>query len=357
MPVFEVKTSHCSYPNVIERGVSGRVRDYLPKRHGKLFVLTTDDVWRLHGHVISSQFEPGELEVLRFEGGESNKRLANLERLAEEMSERGADRTSIVIGFGGGIVTDMGGFLAAIFMRGVPVLQIPTTLLAQVDAATGGKTGVNLRSGKNLIGSFHQPLAVLIDPALLSTLPEREYRAGLFEVLKCGVIRDPEIFSHFVHQRSEILAMDPAMVDALVAAAVRVKVDVVSADEKEGDLRRILNFGHTIGHAIEAETGYTRLLHGEAIAWGMIAAVQLSFLTGLLSEEDCALIEQTIRNYGPIPSVSDLDPDKLIGRLAKDKKTLGGKIHFVLPTGIGTVKIVPDIPPSQIKQAIVNTLG
>src|SRR3954451_23209609 len=356
MPVYEVRTSHCSYPNVIERGASGRIREYLPQRHGKLFVLTTDDVWRLHGHVISTQFQQDEYEVLRFEGGESNKRLANLERLAEAMSEAGADRTSVVIGFGGGIVTDMGGFLAAIFMRGIPVLQIPTTLLAQVDAATGGKTGVNLRSGKNLIGSFHQPLAVLIDPALLSTLPEREYRAGLFEILKCGVIRDPKIFAQFAHHRPEILAMDRELVDSLLAAAVRVKVDVVSADEKEGDLRRILNFGHSIVHAIEAETEYTRLLHGEAIAWGMIAATELSSLAGLLSKEDCRKIKETIRSYGPIPLVSDLEPERLIARLAKDKKTLGGKIHFVLATGIGAVKIVSDVDPSQVKQAIVNTL-
>src|SRR5947209_1256986 len=207
MPVLEVKTSHCTYPNVIERGSSGRIRDYLPRKHGKLFVLTTDDVWRLHGDVINRQFEPEQVEILRFEGGENNKRLASLERLAEEMSERGADRTSIVIGFGGGIVTDMGGFLAAIFMRGVPVLQIPTTLLAQVDAATGGKTGVNLRSGKNLIGSFHQPMAVLIDPNLLATLPEREFRAGLFEIIKCGVIRDPDLFGLFWDRSSEILGM------------------------------------------------------------------------------------------------------------------------------------------------------
>jgi 3-dehydroquinate synthase len=356
MPVFEVETSHCRYPNLIERGASGRIREYLPQRHGKVFVLTTDDVWRLHGEVISRQFQPGEFEVLRFEGGEQNKRLASLERLAEEMSERGADRTGIVIGFGGGIVTDMGGFLAAIFMRGVPVLQIPTTLLAQVDAATGGKTGVNLRSGKNLVGSFHQPLAVLIDPQLLSTLPDREYRAGLFEVLKCGVIRDPELFFHFAKRRDEILAMNPELVDALVAGAVRVKVDVVSADEKEGDLRRILNFGHTIGHAIEAETEYARLLHGEAIAWGMIAATELSFLTGHLSREDCQAIVETIRNYRPIPSISDLNPDNLIGRLTKDKKTLGGKVHFVLATGIGSVKIVSGLDASTVKQAIVKTL-
>jgi 3-dehydroquinate synthase len=356
MPVFEVKTSHCSYPNAIERGVSGRVRDYLPQRHGKIFVLTTDDVWRLHGEVIQNQFQPGDFEVLRFEGGENNKRMASLERLAEEMSEKGADRTSVVVGFGGGIVTDMGGFLAAIFMRGLPVLQIPTTLLAQVDAATGGKTGVNLRSGKNLIGSFHQPLAVLIDPDLLSTLPEREYRAGLFEILKCGIIRDPDVFWEFSRRKDDILAKKPELVDTLVAAAVRVKVDVVSADEKEGDLRRILNYGHTIGHAIEAETEYTRLLHGEAIAWGMMAATELSFLTGLLGEEDRNEIERTIRSYGPIPSIADLTPESLIGRLAKDKKTLGGKVHFVLATGIGAVRIVSGVDTSQVKQAILNTL-
>jgi 3-dehydroquinate synthase len=356
MPVFEVQTSHCRYPNIIERGASGHIRDYLPRRHGKVFVLTTEDVWRLHGQVIRTQFQTGEFEALYFEGGENHKRMASLERLAEGMSEKGADRTSVVVGFGGGIVTDMGGFLAAIFMRGVPVLQIPTTLLAQVDAATGGKTGVNLRSGKNLIGSFHQPLAVLIDPELLSTLPEREYRAGLFEILKCGIIRDPEVFRQFARRRDDILAQKPELVDALVAAAVGVKVDVVSADEKEGDLRRILNFGHTIGHAIEAETEYTRLLHGEAIAWGMIAATELSFLTGLLRKEDRDEIETTIRSYGPVPSIADLSPENLIGRLAKDKKTLGGKVHFVLATGIGTVKIVSDVEVSQVKQAIVNTL-
>src|SRR3954452_2908819 len=317
MPVFDVKTSHCSYANVIERGVSGRMREYLPQRHGKLFVLTTDDVWRLHGQVIRDQFQPSDFEVLRFEGGESNKRLANLERLAEEMSERGADRTSIVIGFGGGIVTDMGGFLAAIFMRGIPVLQIPTTLLAQVDAATGGKTGVNLRVGKNLIGSFYQPIAVLIDPDVLSTLPEREYRAALFEVIKCGVIRDSELFDLFSERRAEILSMDAPLVDRLVAGAVRVKAEVVSQDEKEGDLRKILNFGHTIGHAIEAETGYTRLLHGEAVAWGMIAATELAVLCGLLERVVGRQIQDTICDYGPLPSVKDLEPDNLIGRLAR----------------------------------------
>src|SRR5436305_9342444 len=216
MPVFEVKTSHCTYPNVIERGASGRIRDYLPQKHGKLFVLTTDEVWRLHGHVISRQFEPGAFEVLQFEGGENNKRLASVERLAEEMSERGADRASIAIGFGGGIVTDMGGFLAAIFMRGIPVLQIPTTLLAQVDAAIGGKTGVNLLAGKNLLGSFHQPLAVLTDPSILDTLPDREYRAGLYEIVKAGIIREPDLFRYLDVRRHAVIARRPEAVDHII---------------------------------------------------------------------------------------------------------------------------------------------
>src|SRR5689334_8359317 len=217
MPVFEVKTSHCTYPNVIERGASVRIREHLPRRHGKVFVLTTDDVWRLHGDVISGQFQPGEFEVLRFEGGENNKRLASLERLAEEMSEGGADRTSIVIGFGGGIVTDMGGFLAAIFMRGIPVLQIPTTLLAQVDAALGGKTGVNLVGGKNLIGSFHQPLAVLVDPAVLDTLPDREYRAGLYEVIKSGIIASEPLFRLLSDNRNDVLSRSPEVTDRIIS--------------------------------------------------------------------------------------------------------------------------------------------
>jgi 3-dehydroquinate synthase len=272
------------------------------------------------------------------------------------MSERGADRKSLVIGFGGGIVTDISGFLAAVFMRGVPVLQIPTTLLAQVDAATGGKTGVNLRSGKNLIGSFHQPIAVLIDPDVLYTLPEREYRAGLFEVIKCGVIRDRALFDLFSQRAGEILSLQPELVEQLIAGAVRIKAEVVSADEKEGDLRRILNFGHTVGHALEAETKYERFLHGEAVAWGMAVATELAAILGMLARAEASCIQEVIFRFGPLPSANGLDADRLLERLGKDKKTLGGRVHFVLPTAIGKVKIVSDIETSAIRKAITETL-
>ncbi len=364
MPAFEVRTPHHTYANVVERGILRRVSEYIPGGAGKLFLITTEEVWRLHGAVLQAQFEADKLHVLLFPGGEANKRLSALEQLAEQMVALGADRTSVVIGFGGGIVTDVSGFLAAIYMRGVPVLHIPTTLLAQVDAAIGGKTGVNLPRGKNLIGSFHQPLAVLIDPEVISTLPEREYRAGLFEVIKCGIIRDRGLFDLLTERSDDVLARRPQLVDELIGAAVRIKAEIVSADERESDLRRILNFGHTIGHAIEAETEYARFLHGEAIAWGMLAATRLAEVTGMLCPADAGRIASTICRYGVCshasdevsPNPKDLDPDRLIARLASDKKTLAGKVHFVLPTRIGEVKVVTDIDIRLVRQAIVESL-
>lgn len=349
MPAFEVKTADHAYSAVIERGILRRIAEFVPASTGKVFVLTTEDVWQLHGWDSDAQ-------ILFFPNGEANKRLSVLERLAERMLAAGADRTSILIAFGGGIVDDVGGFLAAIFMRGVPVLQVPTTLLAQVDAAVGGKTGVNLASGKNLIGSFHQPLAVLIDPDVLATLPAREYRAGLFEVIKAGVIRDRRLFDLLDQQADEVLAMQPGVVDELIAAAVRIKAEVVSADEREGDLRRILNFGHTIGHAIEAETEYVRFLHGEAVAWGMLATARIAELAGKLSVEEAERIRRVICRYGPLPPASDLDADRLMARFANDKKTMQGKVHFVLPTRIGEIEIASGIDPALVRRAITDAL-
>jgi 3-dehydroquinate synthase len=356
MATFEVQTAQRTYDSVVERGILKRAGEYIPPKTGKIFVVTTEDVWNLHGKRFETGLSGRPYQVLFFPGGEIHKRMAPVEALAEQMISYGADRTSLVIGFGGGIVTDVSGFLAAIFMRGIPVLQIPTTLLGQVDAAVGGKTGVNLVSGKNLIGSFHQPLAVLIDPEVTATLPIREYRAGLFEVIKCGIIRDRPLFDLLNDHTDDILSMRPDLVDQLVSAAVRIKAEVVSADERESDLRRILNFGHTIGHALEAETDYTRFLHGEAVAWGMLAATRLAEIETILSPEDAKAIEKTICRYGPLPKASDLNPDRLIERLASDKKTLQGHVHFVLPTTIGNVVVISDIGTKAIRQAIADSL-
>jgi len=255
------------------------------------------------------------------------------------------------------VVTDRRGFLAAIFMRGIPVLQVPTTLLAQVDAALGGKTGVNLATGKNLIGSFHQPVAVLIDPGVLSTLPDREYRAGLFEIVKAGIIRETALFRFLAERSGDVLARRPEALDYIIAESVRMKAEVVSADEREGGVRKILNFGHTFGHALEVETGYTRFLHGEAVAWGMRAAVYLAEMTGYLSAEDSVEILETIALYGPVPPMDGIRAENLLARLVHDKKTVQGKVHFVLPERIGEVKVVSGIEPKAVFEAIRSALA
>jgi 3-dehydroquinate synthase len=242
-------------------------------------------------------------------------------------------------------------------MRGIPVVQVPTTLLAQVDASLGGKTGVNLVTGKNLIGSFHQPLAVLIDPAVLATLPEREYRAGLYEIVKAGIIREPRLFRFLADRSREVLARQPEAVDRIIADAVRMKCEVVSADEREGDLRRILNFGHTFGHALEAETGYTRFLHGEAVAFGMRAAIYLGQMTGHLSAEDAVEILDLLKLYGPIPPLDGIPAGNLLARLVHDKKTVRGKIHFVLPVRIGEVAVVSGIDEKWVLESIRSALA
>jgi len=357
MPSFEVKTPQRNYHAIVERGLLARAAEYLPTKVGKVFVVTTDDVWRHQGDALAKGLAGVAHDKLLLPGGESHKRLAPLEALAEEMVARGADRTSVIIAFGGGIVNDMGGFLAAIFMRGIPVLQIPTTLLAQVDAAMGGKTGVNLVAGKNLIGSFHQPLAVLIDPASLDTLPEREYRAGLFEVIKYGVISSPGLFELLTNRQRDVAARVPDVVDAIITESVRIKAEVVSADERESGVRKILNFGHTIGHALEAETGYSRFLHGEAVAFGMQAAVRLAEATRHLTPEDGTSIRKTIERYGPIPPLNGIPAKNLMGRLTADKKTIQGKVHFVLPTKIGEVKVVSGVEDNLVFSAIEASLG
>jgi 3-dehydroquinate synthase len=257
-----------------------------------------------------------------------------------------------VIAFGGGIVTDLGGFLAAIFMRGIPVIQIPTTLLAQVDAAVGGKTGGNLAAGKNLIGSFHQPLAVLADSDVLASLPEREYHAGLYEVIKHGIIASEPLFRVMEQKRAAVFAQDPAMVEHMVAESVRIKAEVVSADERESGLRRILNFGHTFGHALEAETKYTRFLHGEAVSWGMRAAAHLAGAIGMIPARDVQSVTDVLSAYGPIPPLRGIDAEPLQARMLKDKKTVQSRIHLVLPVRIGEVIVRDDVAERDIRDAI-----
>jgi 3-dehydroquinate synthase len=243
------------------------------------------------------------------------------------------------------------GLLASLYMRGVDVVQIPTTVQAQLDAAIGGKTGVNLRTGKNLLGTFHQPRAVLIDPAVLFSLPEREFRAGLYEALKCGVLGNPALFSCLEKLEVKALRRDAAALEWVIAESVRLKAEVVASDERESGLRRVLNFGHTIGHALEAESGYRRFLHGEAVAWGMIAATHIAVATGRIDRNDAGRISQAVLGLGPLPKVQARGP-AIVRLLRSDKKTRNGVVHFVLPREIGKVEIVNDVAESVIIEAV-----
>lgn len=351
MPSHVVTTGTQRYECHIERGILARVAEYLPAKAGKVFIITTRDVWQLHGSHMTFPHE-----VVFFPGGEPNKKLSVLEAMAGVLLAKGADRSSVIVAFGGGIVGDVGGFLAAIFMRGIPVIQVPTTLLAQVDASIGGKTGVNLTGGKNLIGAFHQPLAVLIDPSVLTTLPEREYRSGLFEVVKYGIISSPALFRLLADNSAGVLKQDPEAVDFIVSDSVRIKAEVVSADEKEGGLRRILNYGHTLGHALEAETHYSRVLHGEAVAYGMNAAAYLAERLGILSKPDADEMRRVTALYGPWPATADLSPEALTAHTLKDKKTIQGTTHFVLAEGVGTVRVVSGIAAADVVAAAAAAL-
>lgn len=357
MPVFQVTTPQRTYPAVVQRGAIECLPKYMPAGHGRIFLISTRDVWDIYGKRVLASLAGRDSETLFFAGGEDNKRLAHIEHLADQMAERGADRSSIIIAVGGGIVTDMAGFLAAVFMRGIPVIQIPTTLLAQVDAAVGGKTGVNLVAGKNLIGSFHQPLAVLIDPSVLASLPPREYHAGLYEVIKSGVIRSESLFRIFAQRHDDILARKPEVLDHIVAESVRIKAEVVSADERESGLRRILNFGHTFGHALEAETHYTRFLHGEAVSWGMRAATYLAESLEMIDPRDSEAIIGVLNRYGPIPDCEGINRTELQVRMLKDKKTIQKRVHFVLPVRIGEVAVRSDVSIAAVHNAIDRALS
>ena len=224
-----------------------------------------------------------------------------------------------------------------------------------MDAAVGGKTGANLVSGKNLIGSFHQPLVVLTDPDVLGTLSEREYRAGLFEVIKCGIIRSEPLFRLMQNEAPRVLSREPSAVEHMIAESVRIKCEVVSADEREGGLRKILNYGHTIGHAFEAETQYARFLHGEAVALGMKGAAHLARLAGKCPAAICDEILAVVNRYGPLPPLDGISADNLFARLVKDKKTIQGAVHFVLATEIGATEVVSGLPTELVREAIASS--
>jgi len=334
--------------------MESRLKKLNPSKPFRPFVITSPDIWALWSKPFLAGFkEPP--TVLLLPNGERHKRLSSVESLAEQLSRAGADRDSLLIAFGGGVLGDITGFLAAIYMRGIRYVQLPTTFLAQVDSSVGGKTGVNLATGKNLIGSFHHPQAVFADTDVLGTLPPRELRAGLQESIKAGVIYDAKLF-HYMEQHAEpILAGEAPSLTHVVTESVRVKAEVVGKDEKESGLRMILNFGHTVGHAIEAATQYKQLLHGEAIAWGMIAALNVARNRQAIDPQQADRIESLILHYGPFPPFK-ATAKKLVALTSRDKKNRSGTRSFVLPTGIGTTEIVRDVTDDELEAATKSML-
>jgi 3-dehydroquinate synthase len=344
------------YQARIENGLLARagalLAELLPQA-SKLFVVTVPPVRRRWGSKLLSSltaagFKP---KVLQMPDGEPSKKLANIETMADRLVRLGADRKAVLIAFGGGVIGDVTGLLASLYMRGIDLVQIPTTVLAQVDASVGGKTGVNLGAGKNLLGTYHHPRVVLIDPEVLHTLSDRAYRSGLYEALKCGIIGDLDLFLRFEQKRAQILKRDPVELEGLIAQSVKLKAEIVSADEQEGGLRRVLNLGHTIGHALEAETGYRSLLHGEAVAWGLIAATNIGLAVGRTDSVTAGRIADAVLSLGRLPELK-VSARKILARLQSDKKTQNGAVHFVLPREIGKVEIASDVPDTIVINAV-----
>jgi 3-dehydroquinate synthase len=355
MKTIPVQTASASYPVYVGRNLFPRIPQLIQKsaaRSAQAYVLTSPEIWSLWGKQFLAAFAKDQQPTILFlPAGERYKRMNQVERLAAELAHAGADRSSVLIAFGGGIVGDLGGFLAAIYMRGIDYIQVPTTLLAQVDSSVGGKTGANLAAGKNLIGSFHHPRAVFADIAVLHTLPDRELRAGLFESVKAGIIRDASLFRFMEKNADAILARDPAALERVIAASIRMKADVVAIDERESGLRMILNYGHTLGHAIEAATGYRALLHGEAIAWGMLAALQIALARNTIGPDQAERIERTTLAYGPLPPFR-ATPAKLLAAAGRDKKNRAGTRRFILPKGIGHAIVVEDVTDAELDAAL-----
>ncbi len=317
-------------------------------------VVSSPVVWGLHGDAL--RHASTDAEPILIPDGERFKNNVTVGRVYEGLIERGADRSTVILAVGGGVVGDLVGFAAATYLRGVRLVQVPTTLMAQVDSAVGGKVGINHPLGKNLIGAFHPPRLVIADPVVLSTLPRREFRAGLYRVVKYGVIASPTLFTDVTAMLPALFARHDDPLARVIAESCRIKATIVAADEREGGLRRVLNFGHTIGHALEAVTKYRRFRHGEAVAYGMLAAAHLGTARGVTPTAVRDRLAETIAKLGPLPPVADLVCSEIVGAIARDKKIVAGTLHFVAATDIGATTTLTDVTEKELKAA-VKALG
>ncbi|MCD6461104.1 3-dehydroquinate synthase [bacterium] len=346
-----------SYNIFIKNNILAEASSYLTNLGlGKKCAVITNEVvkqWYLKP-LINNLTENGfEVSSIILPDGEKTKSITYLETLYHEMLKSHFDRNSFVVALGGGVVGDLAGFAASSYMRGIPFVQIPTTLLSQVDSSVGGKTGINLKEGKNLVGAFYQPKIVLIDPLVLKTLEIRQLKAGFAEVIKYAVIHGKTFFDYLVNNLYDILALEEKSLSHIIAVSCEIKAYVVEQDERESGLRAILNFGHTVGHAIEALTDYDSFVHGEAISVGMAAACRLAEQKTGFSKKDTARVKNLIIKSGlPVDIPEQLSADKIIEYMKHDKKVKDGKIRFILPDKIGNARIVNNVTEDDMKRAI-----
>jgi 3-dehydroquinate synthase len=350
-----VKSSAGPYFVVAGAGVIRRAAREIAAlgRFSSVHVVSSPKVWRAVGKSVQRalRFSKGR-SIHLFDDAESAKNLRSVEHITRSLCRAGADRHSLVVAVGGGVVGDVAGFAAAAFLRGVKLVHIPTTLVSQVDSSIGGKTGVNLPEGKNLVGSFYPPQLVLTDPELLRTLSDREFRGGLAELIKHAVIADAEMFAILEKDMDKVLRRDHSALSSLIPRNVQIKTRVVSRDERESGLREILNYGHTFAHALESVTNYRRYQHGEAVAWGMIAAAFLGHELGLTRADDVSRIVTLIRRLGPLPPWPRVSPAALLRAMRSDKKTRAGILRFVLSPRIGEARSFDAVPLHVVERVL-----
>ncbi len=338
-----VELGENSYPiwvgtKLLGASAGALLADKLPS--SQVVVVSNDQVAPLYMNVLLESLEGSSVDQFLLPDGEAHKNLDNFSALLDFMLARKHNRSTSVIALGGGVVGDLAGFAAASYQRGVNFVQVPTTLLAQVDSSVGGKTAVNHPLGKNMIGAFYQPSAVLIDTATLTTLPRRQYLAGVAEILKYGVIYDAEFFDWLHNNLIALLSREPEVTTHAIVESCRIKAQVVAADEREQGLRAILNYGHTFAHALENLAGYGNLLHGEAVAIGMVQAADFALRLGLLSHTEALRIKALVESAGlPVVPPEDIEPEDMVAAMALDKKTIDGRLRFVLPSAIGKVHL------------------
>lgn len=354
MTTLHVELAERSYPIYIDNGILSSKNLLAKHISGKRVCIVTNNIVQpLYLEILKAQLSDYQVDEIILPDGEAEKSLANFDKIMSHLLTNLHGRDSTLIALGGGVIGDITGFSAACYQRGINFIQIPTTVLSQVDSSVGGKTAVNHPLGKNMIGAFYQPQAVIIDTLTLSTLPKREFNAGMAEVIKYGILGDGDFFTWLETHKSEIISGESATLIKMIEICCQCKADIVSTDEKETGVRALLNLGHTFGHAIEAEQGYGKWLHGEAVATGMVLAAKLAVTMNLLEASDLCRIEALIAAFDlPLAAPEEMGFNEFISHMQRDKKNIAGKLRFIVPTAIGQSEIRDDVTEQMLHKIL-----